>query len=68
MKHTFHVSEETLWSTVKGIAWVPRQSTALESPQLAAMIWQGDTTTTKLVDPTEYGANALSFKASSALP
>lgn len=58
---------ETLWSTVNGIACVPRQSTALESPQLAAIIWQAETISTKAVDPTNLGAIASSLKAWSAV-
>lgn len=61
------ISEETLWSIVMGIACFPQQRTTLESPTFAAMIWQGDKITTKAVEPTEYGANDMSLKASSAL-
>lgn len=50
--------ELTFWSTDKGIVCVLRQRTTLESPQLDAIIWQPDRTTTEAVDPTISGATA----------
>jgi len=48
----------TFWSTDRGIVCVLRQRTTLESPQLDAIIWQPDRTTTEAVDPTISGATA----------
>lgn len=48
----------TFWSTDKGIVCVLRQRTTLESPQLDAIIWQPDRTTTDAVDPTISGATS----------
>ncbi|KAD6454824.1 hypothetical protein E3N88_09530 [Mikania micrantha] len=50
-----NVESQTFWSTAKGIVSVPRQSTARESPQLDAIIWQRDKTTVTAVDPTISG-------------
>lgn len=42
----------TLWSTDKAIASLPRQRTALESPQLATIICEVQTMATMAVEPT----------------
>ncbi|RZR73615.1 hypothetical protein BHM03_00026439 [Ensete ventricosum] len=50
----------TLWSEESGTAMSPRESTALESPQLATTIRSGPTTATDAVDPTSISSDASS--------